>query len=225
MNCPKCNHDIINSLFYDYHENTRQCGKCKHEFSTEADLRHIAKWKEQKATRPDKIEEIKMVWDSPNFKTHNQRIVYLLRHCKKVEYGYTLREFAHAIYPEKMNIKLREDGGWGEYYALKNIRQIFRRFRHDVTNHEVLLISRFLKVNGIGRWYYYNTIDDEEGFEEHKSRQAKILLGMNKIHNKMLDILEMSHEERERKSEELSEKLKLKYAKRLENKKKRKAKK
>lgn len=31
----------------------------------------------------DKVEEIEAVWDSPKFKTNNQRLVHLMRHCKK----------------------------------------------------------------------------------------------------------------------------------------------
>ena len=52
--------------------------------------------------RPEKVEEIKAVWDSPKFKTNAQRLVHLLRHCRRIEYGYTIREFVHAIFPDKM---------------------------------------------------------------------------------------------------------------------------
>lgn len=108
-------------------------------------------------------------------------MVHLMRHCKRVECGYTLREFAHAIYPEKMNTDPMEDGGWGPYYALKNIHHMFSRFRKDVENHEILLLPRYVKLNGIGRWYYYNMIEDKVKFDEYELRQAKILLGEQKI--------------------------------------------
>ena len=119
----------------------------------------------QKSTRPDKVEEIKAVWDSPNFKTNNQRLVYLLRHCHNIEYGYTIREFAHARFAEKMTPepKSNDDYLWGEHYAFKALHMMFNRFRHDVFNHEVLLASVYKKLEKetVGRWYYYNIIDDD----------------------------------------------------------------
>lgn len=171
--------------------------------------KQINYWTAQKETRPEKIEEIKAVWDSPKFKTNNQRLVFLLRHCKNVEYGYTLREFGHAIFSDH----------WSGYLALKNIHQMFTRFRKDAENHEVILLSRFMKVKGIGRWYYYNMIEDEEGFKGYKLRMAKIVLAEEKNLAKMQDILDMSQEERERKEREFEEKLKTRHLKRLERKK------
>ena len=69
--------------------------------------------------RPEKVEEIKAVWDSPKFKTNAQRLVHLLRHCRRIEYGYTIREFAHAIFPDKMDTDPKEDDGWDEIVRFK----------------------------------------------------------------------------------------------------------
>ena len=35
--------------------------------------------------REDKIIEIREVWQSPKLKTHNQRLIYLLRHCTIID--------------------------------------------------------------------------------------------------------------------------------------------
>jgi hypothetical protein len=92
---------------------------------------------QQKEIRPEKVEEIKAIWQSPKFKTHNQRLIYLLRHCTIIEpqYGYTIREFAHAIHPQKIDPKSTGEYD-SEYYAFMAIRQMFSRFNHDVTNHD-----------------------------------------------------------------------------------------
>jgi len=215
ITCPKCKSEEIGRSFYSGVGGAcRRCRACRFTFNTEGDKRNILLWKAKKETRPEKIDEIKAVWKSPKFKTNNRRLVHLFRHCKKVEYGYTIREFVYAIFPEKMDIDPKQDGGWGEYYALKDIRQMLRRFRHDMENHEVLLISRRLRSrNGVPKWYYYNTIEDEEGFLDSQMRLARITLGLHKIGEKVGDIMEMSEEERLRKIEETSQMIKEKYAK------------
>lgn len=53
-----------------------------------------------------------------------------------------------------------DDGGWGEYYALRKIQQMFRRFRKDVENHETALFGGLVK--GTGCLYYYNMIEDPD---------------------------------------------------------------
>ena len=145
--------------------------------------------------RSEKVEEIKAVWDSPKFKTNAQRLVCLMRHCKKVEYGYTIREFSHAIFPDKMDTDPRDDDGWDEYYALKNIHHMFRRFRKDIQNHEVVLFAGLVK--GHGTWYYYNMADDEDGWKEVKLREAKIALGYDRALARIEEISKMSDEDRE----------------------------
>ena len=72
-----------------------------------------------------------------------------------------------------MIIERKQDGGWGEYYALKNIRQMFNRFRKDIENHNIALVARFWKVKGISRWYYYNIIEDPEAFKEYELRSRR----------------------------------------------------
>jgi hypothetical protein len=225
MICPKCKSEKVVRLYIGV-KNIRKCNTCEHTFNTQADVRQIAVWEAQKETRPEKVEEIKAVWDSPNFKTNAQRLVYLLRHCKSAEYGYTTREFAHGIFPESMNIDIHIDGGWGEYNAKRAVHQMFRRFRHDVTNHEIILLSRFVKLkDGIGRWYHYNMKEDPEGFREYELIAAKRSLGIKKAIDRTEDIFEMSEEERNRKQEEFARAIELKHAKRLERKNKKKAKK
>jgi hypothetical protein len=145
--------------------------------------------------RPEKVEEIKAIWDSTKFKTNSQRLVHLMRHCKKVEYGYTIREFAHAIFPDKMDTDPKEDDGWDEYFALKNTHQIFRRFRKDIQNHEIVLFAGLVK--GTGTWCYYNMADDENGWKEVKLREAKIALGYDRALARIEEISKMSDEDRE----------------------------
>ena len=145
--------------------------------------------------RPEKVEEIKAVWDSPKFKTNAQRLVHLLRHCRRIEYGYTIREFAHSIFPDKMATDPQEDGGWDEYYALSNIRQIFRRFRKDIQNHEIILFAGLVKSTNT--WYYYNMADDKEGWKEVELREAKIALGYDRAISRIEEISKMSDEDRE----------------------------
>jgi ADP-glucose pyrophosphorylase len=72
-----------------------------------------------------------------------------------------------------------------------------------------------MKIKGVRKWYYYNMIEDEEAFREHRMKQAKISLGLQKMAEKMRDIMDMSSDEKKRKIREFREKLKLKYAKSL----------
>ena len=162
--------------------------------------------------RPEKVEEIKAVWDSPKFKTNAQRLVYLMRHCRRVEYGYTIREFSHAIFPDKMTTDPQEDDGWDEYYALKNIRQIFRRFRKDIQNHEVILFAGLVKSTST--WYYYNMADDKEGWKEVELREAKIALGYDRALARIEEISKMSDEDRELLTKRTTEEIIRKVAKR-----------
>ena len=135
----------------------------------------------QRETSPDREEEIKAVWDSPKFDTHNQRLVFLLRHCRNVNYGYTVREFSHGIFPDHSF----------ENLAVKNVRQIFRRFRKGAKNHQVLLYSKFVD----GKWYYYNMIEDRAAYKDVELRAMKISLGLERAASKIEGILEMSEED------------------------------
>jgi hypothetical protein len=176
------------------------------------------KYREMKMpVRPEKVVEIKAVWESPKFKTNAQRLIHPLRHCKKIEYGYTIREFAHAIFPEKMVADPKEDGGWGHYYALKNIHHMFRRFRKDIQNHEIVLFAGLVK--GTGNWYYYNMINDEEGWKEVKLREAKIALGYDRALARIEEISKMSDEDRELLEKRTTEEIMRNVAKRQEKKK------
>jgi hypothetical protein len=172
-------------------------------------------WTARRKTRPDKIEEIKVIWDSPNFKTNSQRLVHLMRHCKKIEYGYTIREFAHAIFPEKMTGPLSEEH-W-KYFAFAALHQMFRRFRKDVQNHEIGMFAGLVK--GTGTWYYYNMIEDEEGWKDVKLRQERIALGYDRALAQIKGISEMSDEDRELFTERMHEEIMRKVEKRLERKK------
>lgn len=167
--------------------------------------------------RPEKVEEIKAVWDSPKFKTNAQRLVRLIRDCKKVEYGYTIREFASAIFPDKMATNPKDDGGWGEYHALKNIHHMFRRFRKDIKNHEIVLFAGLVK--GTGTWYYYNMADDEEGWKEVKLREAKIALGYDRAIARIEELSKMTHEDRELLEKRTTEEIIRRVAERQEKKK------
>ena len=167
--------------------------------------------------RPEKVEEIKAVWDSPKFKTNAQRLVHLLRHCRRIEYGYTIREFAHAIFPDKMDTDPKEDDGWDEYFALKNTHQIFRRFRKDIQNHEIVLFAGLVK--GTGTWCYYNMADDENGWKEVKLREAKIALGYDRALARIEEISKMSDEDRELLAKRTTDEIMRKVAKRQERKK------
>ena len=62
--------------------------------------------------------------------------------------------------------------------ALSNIRQIFRRFRKDIQNHEIILFAGLVKSTNT--WYYYNMADDKEGWKEVELREAKIALGYDR---------------------------------------------
>ncbi len=148
---------------------------------------------QQKEIRPEKVEEIEAIWQSPKFKTHNQRLIYLLRHCTIIEpqYGYTIREFAHAIHPQKMDPKSTGEYD-DEYYAFKAIRQMFRRFSQDIENHEVLLAA--VLANGTGKWYYYNIIDNEQAIKDHKNRQDRMSLGIERAIQENQDIAKHSEE-------------------------------
>jgi hypothetical protein len=157
--------------------------------------------------RPEKVEEIKAIWDSASFRTNAQRLVHLLRHCKKIEYGYTIREFVNAVFPEQRS----------EYLALKNTHQIFRRFRKDVENHEIVLFAGLVK--GTNTWYYYNMVNDEEGWKEVKLREAKIALGYERALARIEEISKMSHEDRELLANRTTEEIMRKVAKRQEKKK------
>jgi len=142
--------------------------------------------------RPDKVEEIKAVWDSPKsrFRNNNERLVYLFRHCTSAEYGYTIREFAQAKFPEKM-----KDYD-GEYLVFKALHQMFRRFRQDELNHEVVLagLYRKLKNEPVGRWYYWNVIDDDEAMDEVNRFNYKMWLGLTRAQQENQDIIEHSEE-------------------------------
>lgn len=153
--------------------------------------------------RDEKVMEIKEIWESPKFKTHNQRLIYLLKHCTIIEpqYGYTIREFAHAIHPQKMDPNADPMNEYdSEYYAFKALRKMFNRFSHDVTNHEVLLSAVLAK--GTGKWYYYNIIDDEQAIKDHHLRLARMSLGFQRTIQELEHIAEHSEEiEREHKAE------------------------
>lgn len=106
---------------------------------------------EYRNVRPEKVEEIQAVWDSPIFKTNNQRLVYLFRHCKNIEYGYTIREFAHARFPKKMIFDPKDENKFvnreiNEGYAFRALWMMFNRFRKDIDNHEVMLAALFRKL-------------------------------------------------------------------------------
>ena len=58
--------------------------------------------------------------------------------------------------------------------ALKNTHQIFRRFRKDIQNHEIILFA------GLVNKIYYNMADDKEGWKEVELREAKIALGYDR---------------------------------------------
>lgn len=148
---------------------------------------------EQKKIRPEKVDEIKSVWQSYKLKTHNQRLIYLMRHCTIIEpqYGYLKREFAHAIHPQKMDPKSTGQYDY-EYYAFKSIRQMFRRFSKDVENHQVFLAPVLAK--GTGKWYYYNIIDNDQAIKDHQYRQDRISLGIERAIQDNQDIAEHSEE-------------------------------
>ena len=119
----------------------------------------------------------------------------MLVYCRRIEYGFTIREFAHAIFPDKMATDPQEDGGWHEYFALKNTHQIFRRFRKDIQNHEIILFAGL--VNSTNTWYYYNMADYKEGWKEVELREAKIALGYDRALSRIEEISKMSNEDRE----------------------------
>lgn len=52
---------------------------------------------------------------------------------------------------------------------------MFKRFNHDVTNHEVILAAVLAK--GTGKWYYCNIIDNEQALKDKKLRAARVVLG------------------------------------------------
>lgn len=100
-NCPKCNSRDLTTYYY-IDGKTNVCTQCGHEFHPPASIRKIIDYSIYKEIRSEKVEEIRIIWDSPKFRTNNERLIHLLRHCKNIEYGYTIREFAHARFPEKM---------------------------------------------------------------------------------------------------------------------------
>ena len=155
-------------------------------------VRRINNYSKYKQVRPEKVEEIKAVWDSPYFKTNSSRLVYLFRHCKSAEYAYTIREFAHARFPRKMS------SGYGEGEAFKALQQMFRRFRHKEELHDIWLNAKFVKSEseGIWRWYYYNMVEDEKGYKEVQLRYARMDLGYDRALARIKEISEMSDEDR-----------------------------
>ena len=96
------------------------------------------------------------------------------------------------------------------YYILNKTRTTISRFRRWKTNKDIVLFPR---KSPSGKWLYYRIRDDQE-FEEVKLRLAKVTLTITKSLERMEDILEMKPEERQRKSNELSERIREKYAKR-----------
>lgn len=153
--------------------------------------------------RPEKVEEIKAVWSSPKFKTNNERLVHLFRHCRKPEHGYTIREFAAArTRPGSMLDRMWERDR--KHSVFKTLRQMLRRFRKDAKNHEIILYAKYVA----GKNYYYNMSYDPEGYEEVERRIAKMLLGITKSYDMDMDFLEMSETERRRRIDEALRKLK-----------------
>ena len=61
------------------------------------------------------------------FRTHNQRLTYLLRHCKSSGLRYTIREFANAIHPHRMTGPDAERDG--KYYAFAALHKMFNNTR------------------------------------------------------------------------------------------------
>jgi hypothetical protein len=103
---------------------------------------------------------------------------------------------------------------------MKSIHQMFRRFRNDITNHEIILYSRPIREKGIIRWYYYNLIDDKKGWEEVSLRkESKINLGLQKRDEWNRDVMEMSDKERRRRIQDALDEMTAENDRRLKRKK------
>jgi hypothetical protein len=143
------------------------------------------------------------------FRTNNQRLTYLLRHCTSPEYGFTIREFANAIHPDKMSSG--ED--WERDMAFMAITKMFNRYKKDVLNHEVMLAA----IPEKGIYYHYNIIDDEEAQKQQELRAARVVLGLDRSIQELQHMAEHS-EELERQRQQRYDEIMLKVKKAKANK-------
>jgi hypothetical protein len=134
--------------------------------------------------RLEKIEEIRSVWSNPEFKTNREKLIHLFKDCKKVEEGYTTREFANAIFPEKMIIPSDQEESNHVDTVTKYLERMLKTFGQDVINHRIVLSSKY--VDGV--YYYYNMVEDSTARDLVKG--AKTYLGIEKKINQSFETFE-----------------------------------
>lgn len=128
-----------------------------------------------------------------------------------LEEGLSIKELSLILYPNLVTIDEMLKGKYHNhrtYSTIKNTYKNLSRFRKWEKREDIILYSR---QTPSGKWLYYN-IQDEKEFEV-KLRLAKMYLGLTKSLNRMEDIIEMKPEERQRKADEMSERIRQKYKK------------
>ncbi len=138
---------------------------------------------EKMPVRPEKIEEIRSVWNNPEFKTNRDKLIHLFNDCKKVEQGYTVREFANAIFPEKMS-QMEEETNRDKQIT-KYIERMLTSFSQDMINHRIALTSKYVE----GVYVYYNAVEDSAARHD-LVKGAKTHLGIEKKINQSFDAFE-----------------------------------
>jgi NADH dehydrogenase/NADH:ubiquinone oxidoreductase subunit G len=135
--------------------------------------------------RPEKIEEIKTVWNNPEIKTNREKLIHLFNDCKKVEQGYTIKEFANAIFPENMIASQTEEESDRDKQITKYIERMLTSFSQDMINHRIALTSKYVE----GVYVYYNAVEDTKARHD-LVKGAKMHLGMEKKINQSFDTFE-----------------------------------
>lgn len=129
------------------------------------------------------VERIRYVWKNPELRSNNQRLIYLIKDRKNAKLGYTIYEFAYAIFPEKMTLepKSEYDVYWGKVFAFKALHKMFQRFRRDFEKHNIYLAAAFRKleneIDSLPHWYHYNVMEDADAIKDVKLRAAQRQLG------------------------------------------------
>ena len=134
--------------------------------------------------RLEKIEEIRCIWSNPEFKNNREKLIHLFKDCKKVQEGYTAREFANAIFPEKMITSSDQEESDQVDTVIKYLERMLKTFGQDVANHRIVLSSKYMD----GVYYYYNMAEDSTARELVKG--AKTYLGIEKKINQSLETFE-----------------------------------
>ena len=111
-------------------------------------------------------------------------MIHLFRDCKKVEEGYTTREFANAIFPEKIITSSVQEESNHVDTVTKYLERMLKTFGQDVTNHRIVLSSKY--VDGV--YYYYNMVEDSTARDLVKG--AKTYLGIEKKINQSFETFE-----------------------------------